>query len=93
MVVTRGEQVQQFFTVCIMDMRLLGMEGNASIRSLHALCPNMKFIIHIDFSDYTFSSNPQALGLSDEPIYLKPLIDMASVINAIDILMDVKGKR
>jgi len=65
------------FAVCIMDMRLPGMDGNASIRHLHALCPDMKFIVHTGSTDYALPSDLRQLGLSNAQVYLKPLLDMA----------------
>lgn len=67
----------QAFAVCIMDIRLPDMDGNAAIRILHSLCPNMGFIIHTGSADYDLPSDLQAIGLSDEQVYLKPLNDMA----------------
>ena len=74
------------FAVCIMDMRLPGMDGNASIRRLHALCPTMSFIVHTGSSDYTLPSDLQHLGLSDAQVYLKPLLDMAPLAATVRIL-------
>jgi CheY-like chemotaxis protein len=75
------------FAVCIMDMRLPGMDGNTSIRRLHALCPDMKFIIHTGSSDYTLPSDLRQLGLNKAQVYLKPLPDMAPLANTVRILM------
>jgi hypothetical protein len=52
----------------------------------------MKFIIHTGYSDYTLPSDLQALGLSDQRVYLKPLVDMAPLVNAIPTLMDVNAR-
>jgi len=76
------------FAVCIMDMRLPGMDGNASIRSLHALCPKMKFIIHTGSSDYSLPGDLYAIGLNDGQVYLKPLIDMAPLAAAVCTLVE-----
>jgi DNA-binding NtrC family response regulator len=75
------------FAVCIMDMRLPGMDGNASIRSLHALCPDMKFIVHTGSSDYTLPGDLRKLGLNNAQVYLKPLLDMAPLAATVRALM------
>ena len=75
------------FAVCIMDMRLPGMDGNTSIRNLHALCPDMKFIVHTGSSDYTLPSDLRKLGLNKAQVYLKPLLDMAPLANTVRILV------
>lgn len=74
------------FTVCIMDMRLPGIDGNMSIRCLHALCPTMHFIVHTGSSDYTLPADLENLGLNKAHVYLKPLLDMAPLAKAIRIL-------
>lgn len=75
------------FAVCIMDMRLPGMDGNASIRQLHARCPRLRFIIHTGSSDYSLPSDLRGLGLSEASVYLKPLLDMAPLARAVSELL------
>ncbi len=74
------------FAVCIMDMRLPGMDGNASIRRLHALCPEMKFIVHTGSTDYALPSDLRRLGLTNAQVYLKPLLDMAPLAHTVRLL-------
>lgn len=74
------------FVVCVMDMRLPGIDGNISIRRIHELCPKMHFIIHTGSSDYTLPTELQNLGLSKAQVYLKPLLDMAPLAETIRIL-------
>jgi DNA-binding NtrC family response regulator len=71
------------FIVCIMDMRLPGIDGNVSIRHIHELCPTMHFIIHTGSSDYTLTTELQNLGLTEAQVYLKPLSDMAPLAETI----------
>lgn len=72
------QQVRQDgdFAVCIMDMRLPGMDGNASIRCLHACCPDMRFIVHTGSVSYSLPDDLEILGLRQRQVYLKPLLDM-----------------
>ena len=65
------------FDVCIMDIRLPRIDGQAAIHALHALCPEMEFIIYTGFVNYTLPKELCALGLKAEQIYLKPVEDMA----------------
>jgi DNA-binding NtrC family response regulator len=74
------------FAVCIMDMRLPGIDGNISIRHIHQLCPSMHFIIHTGSSDYTLPTELQNLGLNKAQVYLKPLLDMAPLAETIRVL-------
>jgi CheY-like chemotaxis protein len=83
MAVASGEEALQRvrqgcdFAVCIMDMRLPGMDGNASIRRLHACCPGMRFIVHTGSASYALPDDMETLGLRERQVYLKPLLDMA----------------
>ena len=70
--VMRGER----FDVCVMDMRLPGMDGNAAIRKLHRLSPQMKYIIHTGTPGYTVPDDLRALGVSRGQLFLKPLHDL-----------------
>ncbi|MEZ5583938.1 MAG: response regulator [Candidatus Competibacteraceae bacterium] len=82
--VQAGEQ----FAVCIMDMRLPGMDGNASIRHLHTLCPHLRFVVHTGSSDYAVPPDLQKLALAEEHIYLKPLLDMHPLAKTVRRLME-----
>lgn len=79
------------FSVCIMDMRLPGMDGNAGIRILHALCPDIAFIIHTGSAEYTLPNDLRAIGLSEAQIYIKPLNDMATLAAAVRTLSTQRG--
>jgi CheY-like chemotaxis protein len=84
-----GEQAIEFlkqdegFDVCVMDMRLPGLDGNATIRRLHELVPEMRFIIHTGSIDYRVPSDLQALGIRSDHLFHKPLIDMKPIADAI----------
>ncbi|NJN45633.1 MAG: response regulator [Candidatus Competibacteraceae bacterium] len=82
--VQAGEQ----FAVCIMDMRLPGMDGNASIRHLHALSPKLSFVVHTGSADYTLPPDLKKLALDEEHIYLKPLLDMQPLARTVRRLME-----
>ena len=62
--------------VCIMDMRLPGMNGDSTIRSLHEICPNLRFIIHTDTADYSIPDDLRAMGIDEQQLFTKPLLDM-----------------
>ena len=94
-VASAEEAIQQVknssrFTVCIMDMRLPGMDGNAGIRILHALCPDMAFIIHTGSAEYTLPNDLRAMGLNETRIYIKPLGDIAPLARAVRALSEQK---
>jgi CheY-like chemotaxis protein len=69
--------------VCVMDMRLPGMDGNATIRQIHELRPDTRFIIHTGSIDYRVPQDLQGLGIRAEHLFLKPLTDMTPIADAI----------
>jgi len=74
------------FDVCIMDMRLPGMNGDTAIRSLHGICPDMKFIIHTGSADYSIPDDLRAMGIDERLLFSKPLQDMTPLAETITAL-------
>ena len=71
------------FDVCVMDMRLPGLDGNATIRQLHDLSPEMRFIIHTGSIDYRVPADLQTQGIRTDHLFHKPLSDMKPIADAI----------
>jgi len=71
------------FNVCVMDMRLPGLDGNATIRQLHELVPETRFVIHTGSIDYRVPGDLKALGIRSDHLFHKPLIDMKPIADAI----------
>ncbi len=71
------------FDVCIMDMRLPGMEGDAAIRRLHRVRPLMQYIIHTGTAGYDLPDDLRGMGIGKEQLFMKPLPDMAPLVAAI----------
>lgn len=71
------------FAVCVMDMRLPGMDGNATIVALHALQPELQFLVHTGSANYALPPALRAIGMSAAQVFMKPLADMAVLANAI----------
>ena len=76
----------QVFGVCIMNIRLPGMDGNAAIRALNTLCPDLRFVIHTGLSNYLLPNDLRALGLRDAHVFHKPLLDMEPLAQTIRAL-------
>ena len=74
------------FDVCIMDMRLPGMNGDTTIRALHAICPDLKFIIHTGSADYSIPDDLRALGIDESLLFAKPLLDMTPLAEKVAAL-------
>lgn len=80
--------------VCIMDMRLPGMNGDTTIRALHEICPDLMFIIHTGSADYTVPDDLRALGIDERRFFAKPLLDMrplAETVAALALGQEAKG--
>lgn len=70
------------FDVCVMDMRLPGMDGNAAILKLHDLCPELRFVVHTGSANYAVPAAIRSMG-GEVPVFRKPLRDMAPLAEKI----------
>jgi CheY-like chemotaxis protein len=75
------------FDVCIMDMRLPGMDGDSAIRALHEACPQLRFIIHTGSADYSIPEDLREIGIGERQLFAKPLLDMAPLAETVAALM------
>lgn len=71
------------YDVCIMDMRLPGIDGDVAIRTLHELCPDLRFIIHTGSVNYTLTDELRTIGIGEVPLFRKPLLDMSPLVTKI----------
>ncbi len=70
-------QAGNAFDLCIMDMRLPGMDGDSAIQALHQMDPELQFIIHTGSLDYALTTEIERLGIRETQLFKKPLADMA----------------
>jgi len=75
--------------VAIVDMRMDGLNGNQTILALHKINSNMKFILHTGSTDYNIPLELRDIGITDEYIIFKPVLQMVRFCEKIDTLMDV----
>jgi DNA-binding NtrC family response regulator len=75
------------FDVCIMDMRLPGINGDTTIRALHEICPELKFIIHTGSADYSIPDDLRAIGIDERQFFAKPLMDMTPISETVAALL------
>ena len=71
------------YDVCIMDIRLPGMDGNAAMLSIHEMCPQIRFIVHTGSVNYIVPGDLKRSGIRVNHHFKKPLIDMSLVADAI----------
>jgi CheY-like chemotaxis protein len=74
------------FDVCIMDMRLPGMNGDSTIRALHEICPQLKFVIHTGSAEYSIPDDLRAMGIDEHLFFAKPLLDMTPLAETVAAL-------
>ncbi|MEN8180360.1 MAG: response regulator [Pseudomonadota bacterium] len=79
------------FDVCIMDLRLPGMDGDAAILNLHRLRPKLKYLIHTGTAGYEVSDDLRGIGVENLHIFKKPLPDMAPLVAAVRTLVAATG--
>jgi len=72
--------------VCIMDLRLPGMDGAQAILALREIAPLMRFIVHTGSVEANVSSQLGRCGLQGIPVFNKPLKDMAQMAEAVQAL-------
>ena len=75
------------FDVCIMDMRLPGMDGDAAIRNLHRISPGLKYLIHTGTAGYEVPDDLRGMGVGNGHVFRKPLLDMAPLVVAVRTLV------
>jgi CheY-like chemotaxis protein len=75
------------FDVCILDQRLPGINGDATLRALHKLSPSLRFIIHTGNVGYTIPDDVHTLEVGHIYLFMKPLLDMAPLVDAVHSLI------
>lgn len=77
--------------VCILDMRLPGMDGNETALALHRLDPGLRFVIHTGSTAYRLPKALRELGISDHQVFAKPVADMGTLVDAVRALAAEAG--
>ncbi|TAL39088.1 MAG: response regulator [Spirochaetes bacterium] len=75
------------FALCIVDMRLPGMDGNAFIAKAHVLDPSMRYVIHTGSATYVLPETLAAMGIGAGDILKKPLVDLGIVAKTVERLL------
>ena len=81
------------FDVCIIDMRLPGIDGDTTLRALHKICPDLRFIIHTGSADYHIPDDLRAAGIDEKQTFAKPLLDMTPLAATIVALANDRNRQ
>ena len=77
--------------LAIVDIRLPGIDGNAVVMEGARLSPNTKYILHTGSSEYVLPQELLDLGITDNQVLFKPLIEMNTLTHLIDeLIQEVK---
>lgn len=76
------------FHIAIVDMRLPGIDGNSFIVQAHKINPDTKYIIHTGSVNYHMSQDVKKVGVKEEFVFLKPIGNLMTFVEAIHKLSD-----
>lgn len=82
--------LKQKIDVAIVDMRLPGIDGDTLILKAHEVQPVLKFLIHTGSTNYFVSKSLEEIGVKNEHIFRKPLVDMSVLTKGIINLLEGK---
>ncbi len=69
-------QERQPFDVCIVDIRMPGMDGVEAILALHDIAPASRFIICTGSPQFVLPAALKEIGLTSQMVVTKPILDM-----------------
>jgi CheY-like chemotaxis protein len=72
--------------VCIMDVRLPGMNGDEACQALHLRAPGIRFLLHTGSPGYILSPELAAIGITQDHLYRKPVTDIARMAETVRTL-------
>jgi len=78
--------------LCMVDIRLPGMDGNTFIEKALAIRPSCKIIIHTGSLDYTIPPALEQLGIREESILFKPVVRLQHYADKINELLAMSGE-
>lgn len=74
-------QKQHPFDVCIVDIRMPGMDGVEAILTLHQISSLSRFVVCTGSPQFTVPDALKAIGVAQQAVVLKPILDMQVFVN------------
>ena len=69
-------QQERPFDVCILDIRMPGMDGADVILALYQIEPRSRFIVYTGSPQFTLTPALETIGISEQHIVRKPVSDL-----------------
>jgi CheY-like chemotaxis protein len=82
--------LKQKIDVAIIDIRLPGIDGDTLILRAHEILPELKFLIHTGSTNFSVSRSIEDIGVKEEQVFRKPLLDMSVLTKGILKLLEGK---
>ena len=73
--------------IALVDIRLPKMDGDTLIAQAHEVNPKMRFLIHTGSVEYKLPKELERIGLRQEHIFLKPVVDLTVIVDAIQKIL------
>lgn len=77
-------QQKHIFDVCIVDIRIPGMDGIDTIAALHRISPHSRYIIYTGSPQFTLTPALEKAGVTDAYVVHKPVPDMKIFLTLIE---------
>lgn len=74
--------------VAIVDIRLPGMDGDRMIQLCSKEMPNLQYLVHTGSVAFSVHDELEALGITDQSILRKPVLNMSKFVDSIDSLVE-----
>lgn len=74
------------FDVCIMDMRLPGIDGEETMLALQERTPDLLYVVHTGTAGYSLPPELRSLGLTSDYVFMKPMNDLQPMADALHAL-------
>jgi DNA-binding response OmpR family regulator len=78
------------YKVAIVDINLPGIDGEEFINIASGKTPGTRYLIHTGIYDYQLSKEMKSLGISEDDLIYKPVIDMNFLVEKVKAIFESK---